>query len=190
MGIRGAISAVAGSTLLAAVGVVVAPAPALAYTNCNKIVATASLTPGTAIGLGQVTFAVELTNCTKGSGQGGDGSPAANQVVNFSQQSGPANCQVTFSSPTATTDAMGHASVTVTLPPNCPGTYTLLANGAGFSVQASVIEKGVKGASFLSNDPSQQQPIPVLPLLVIGAGLALLAAGGAGLIRRPRSKSS
>jgi hypothetical protein len=189
MSIRGAISAVAASTLLAAVGFVATPAPALAYTNCNTTVATASVTPGSTVGGAQVTFKVELTTCIKGNGQG-DGSPAPNQTVHFSQQSGPANCQVTFSSPTGTTDAMGHASVTVTLPPNCPGTYTLLANGAGFSVQASVIEKGVKGASFLSNDPSQQQPIPVLPLLVIGAGLALLAARGAGLIRRPRSKSS
>jgi hypothetical protein len=225
MGIRGAISAAAASTLLTAVGFIAAPAPALAYERCNEIDATASVKPSSGPGGAKVTLTVKLTNCQKedrdeeereseaekererqqGRDGHGDGSPAANQLVNFSQESGPRNCHVTFSAPLGTTNAKGIVTVTVTLPPNCPGTYQLLAKGSGFSVEAAVREKGgffpgggdggnagsrAHNESFIATDPGRPESPPVVPLVLVGAGLALVAAGGAGFIRRPRPKSS
>ena len=221
---RGAILAVVASTLLAAVGFVAAPAIALAYEGCNDVDGTDSVDPSSGPGGANVTFTVKLSNCQRGdqdeeareseaekareaqqqrNGQG-DGSPAANRVVQFSQESGPDNCHVTFSAPSGTTNAQGIVKVTVTLPPNCPGTYQLLAKGTGFSTGASVQEDGgffpgngqgqngaygTQNQSVKTTGSSQQQSPPILPLLVVCVGLALLAAGGIGLIRRPRSKT-
>jgi hypothetical protein len=96
-------------------------------------------------------------------------------------------------------------TVDVILPPNCPGRYELLATGTGFSAEADVFENGgffpgegggpnasltSQIQSFVSTDPSRQQPVPVLPLLLVGVGFALVGGASAGFIRRPRSKSS
>src|ERR1700730_773027 len=108
--IRGAVSAATVATLLAAAGFIAAPAaPALAYETCNEINATASVKPSSAPGGAKLTLTVKLTNCQKEDrdeesrenetekererqqqqdGQG-DGSPAVNQLVHFSQDSGP-----------------------------------------------------------------------------------------------------
>ena len=149
MDIRGAISAAAASSLLAAVSFIVAPAPALAYETCNEIEATAQVLPVAQQGGDVVTLTVKLTNCEKETeadenNEGaverererehgeGDGSPATNEIVNFSQASGPPNCHVTFAAPSGTTNSNGIVTVAVTLPPNCPGRYVLLATGTGF----------------------------------------------------------
>jgi hypothetical protein len=220
--VRGTISALGASTLLTAIGFVAAPAPALAYENCNEIVPTATVTPSSAAGGASVTLTVRLTSCKRGSDEeeqgegegerqrekksGDDGNAAANQIVHFSQESGPGKCHVTFSSPTATTDAKGRATVKVTLPRRCPGTYTLVASGADFRAEATVREKGgffpggedknFQNTSFTRNlssgttaDSGQHQSLRFLPILLIGAGLAMVAAVGVGYIRGPRSVS-
>jgi hypothetical protein len=226
MGIRGAVSAIAASSLVAAVGFIVAPAPALAYETCNEIEATAKVLPAAQQGGDVVTLTVKLTNCEKETEneekgdenkegeaerererEGGerDGSPATNMVVNFSQASGPQNCHVTFAAPSGTTNSQGIVTVAVTLPLQCPGRYELLATGTGFSAEADVMENGgffpgegggpnaslsSQNQSFISADPSRRQPVPVLPLLLVGVGLVLVVGASAGLIRRPRSRSS
>jgi hypothetical protein len=88
--------------------------------------------------------------------------------VTFSQQSGPANCNVTFNPQSAVTNSSGNIATTVTLPPNCPGSYVLAASTSRITVTATVREGG--GFPVTTADP------PVAPVSNWWAPAALLGA--------------
>jgi hypothetical protein len=147
--------------------------PALAYTVGPGSSGTVS--SGTAAGGSSVTATFTFVQ------PNGTPFPAGVQVT-FSQQSGPSGCTVTFSSATATTDASGKVSVTVTLPANCPGQFVLAATAAGGgTVTATVVESG--GFPNAAGAPVRA-PAPFQPYFAIAAGLVLIGLGAFGFTRR------
>lgn len=159
--------ALSGFTLVAA-------APALAASQCAT---TTTVTSSSTTGAGGTTITLTATvkDC--------NGAGVAGATVTFSQTSGP--CASVFSSTTATTDANGQASVTVTLPQNCPGQYTFAANGAGVLGSTTVVESGGFPATS-AEPPSGNLPWEPLVVLAVG-GLMIVAAFSALYIQRRRS---
>jgi hypothetical protein len=113
------------------------------------------------------------------SGQG-----VAGVSVSFSQQSGPGNCSATFNPTTAVTDSSGRVSTTVTLPPNCPGSYVLAATTSRITVTATVVEGG--GFPLTTADiPASPASNPWVPAALLG-GIILMVLGTGALVLRRR----
>ena len=152
----------------AALGLLVTSAPALAYNVGPGTTATTSVSSvagGTAF---TATFTFIDTT----------GAPIAGVVVNFSA-TGPC-AGTTFSPASATTNASGVVTTTVTLPANCPGAFTLtgtLTSGQG-SASVTVTETG--GFPITSAVP---QAVPIWAILALLAGALLVIGGGFGFVR-------
>jgi hypothetical protein len=109
------------------------PQAALAYNAC-KDGSSASISPSTGAGGSTVDLTATFKDC--------NGNPVAGVQATFTQVSGPANCQATFANSSGVTNAQGQVTVTVTLPVNCPGQFTLGATVQGVQVQAVAVESG------------------------------------------------
>lgn len=159
--------ALSGFTLMAA-------APALAASQCAT---STTLTSSTSSGVGgsTITLTATVKDC--------NGAGVAGATVTFSQTSGP--CASTFSSTTATTDSSGVATVTVTLPANCPGQYTYNSAVNGVNATTTVVESGGFPATS-APQPAGNLPLEPLVLLAVGV-LMIVAAGSALYIQRRRS---
>lgn len=109
-----------------------------------------------------------------------NGGAVSGASVTFSQQSGPANCQATFSPATGTTDANGSASTTISLP--CNGCYVLGATTGTVTVTATTCKNAFPATS--AEAPNSQGP-PVWVWAALAGGIALIAIGtGAVAVRR------
>jgi hypothetical protein len=165
-----------GALLLAVSGMVVmTSAPAMAY----EVQASSNCTPSpgsTTIQGGAVTLVCQFLDANA---QG-----VAGLSVTFSQQSGPANCTATFNPTTAVTDSSGKVSTTVTLPPNCPGSFVLAATTSRITVTATVVQGG--GFPRTAADvPASPASNPWVPAALLG-GMLLMALGTGALVLRRR----
>lgn len=165
-----------GASLLAVSGMMLmTTAPAMASyedqgaSNCSQVGTTTNQG-------GNVTFNCQFNDT---SGQG-----VAGVSVTFSQQSGPANCSVTFKPTTAVTDSSGKVSTTVTLPPNCPGSYVLAATTSRITVTATVREGG-GFPSTTADLPASPASTPWVPAALLG-GIVLMVLGTGALVLRRR----
>ena len=161
---------VAVGLLTGAMGFVTA-GTAMAASGCQTVV-TVTVTPSRGPGGTTVTITVTVKDCN-GNGQAG-------VVVTVSQSSGP--CQSTFASTTATTDSTGTASVTATVPKNCPGQYIFNANANGVNSQAAFVETG--GFPFTGAAPPGGMP---LGWLLLAVGLLAIVAGATATVMGRRS---
>jgi hypothetical protein len=168
---------ISAGALAVALSSLVQAMPASAYI-ATQACSTGTVSQATAAAGQPITFTATFkggTNC---------GQVDAAQVVTFSQQSGPTGCTATLSPTTATTDANGQASTTITLPPNCPGTFVFAAGEGGVTVTVTVRESGGFPAS--TTDPST--PAPSWPIWLILAGVvAALAGSGTLALRKLRA---
>jgi Bacterial Ig-like domain (group 1) len=146
-------------------------ATASAYNGCAGQT-TITVSQSTANGGQTVTLTATVKDC--------NGNPVSGVLVTFSQLSGP--CNSTILPPTAITNAQGVATVTVTLPANCPGVFVFGASAQNVTAQATVRELG--GFPATSADAASSSPSS-LPWLAVGAGVLLIFAGlGVGLYMR------
>jgi hypothetical protein len=148
----------------------VTAAPAMAASGCAT---TNTVTSSSATGTGgsSVTITDTVKDC--------NGAAVAGATVTFSQTSGP--CSGTFSSTTATTNAAGQASVTFTLPANCPGQYVVNAAAGGTNGSTTVVESGGFPATSAAVPTST---LPVGAVALLGAGLLMVVAGALTLLQR------
>ena len=123
--------------------------PALAYSPGPGSFGVA---PATVAGGAAFTFSAHFVLAS--------GAPfPAGVSVTFSEASGPAGCQATFSPVVTTTDSAGIASSTDVLPVGCAGVFVLLATSADpGSVSVTVTE--VSAAAPAGAAPSQAQAGP------------------------------
>ena len=165
-----------GASLLAVSGMaLLTSAPAMASyedqggSNCKQVGTTTNQG-------GNVEFDCQFNDP---SGQG-----VAGITVTFSQQSGPGNCKVTFNPTSGVTDSSGAVKTTVTLPPNCPGSYVLAATTSRITVTATVRE----GGGF----PATSADLPAMPVsnlwvpAALLGGTLLIALGTGALVLRRR----
>jgi hypothetical protein len=169
---------VAGVVALGAASAAAAlPVPALAYTSTQACSTGSPSTTAAPAGV-PITFKATFkggTNCT---GPDGPGTP-----VTYAQQGGPAGCTATFNPASSVTDANGNATTTVTLPPNCPGQYVLAASVADpATVTITLIETGALPSSTGPGGPAGTFP---WTLVLLGAGIVLVAAGALARLARP-----
>ncbi|HEV1997165.1 MAG TPA: hypothetical protein VGR61_03415, partial [Candidatus Dormibacteraeota bacterium] len=111
-----------------------------------------------------------------------NGQGVAGISVTFSQQSGPANCKVTFNPTSAVTDSSGAVKTTVTLPLNCPGSYVLAATTSRITVTATVREGG--GFPATSANPPATLALNRWAPAALLAGILLMALGTGALVLR------
>ncbi len=163
-----------GASLLAVFGMaLLTSAPALASyedqggSNCTQV--------GTTTNQGGTVELVCQFNDANGQG-------VAGITVTFSQQSGPANCKVTFNPTSAVTDSSGAVKTTVTLPLNCPGSYVLAATTSRITVTATVREGG--GFPATSADPPATPALNRWAPAAVLAGILLMALGTGALVLR------
>ncbi len=122
----------------------------------------------------------------------------AGTPITFSQTSGPTaaltatremagiayrlmatTCVATFNPPSTVVDANGHASTTITLPPNCPGQYVLTATAStGATVSVTVSEAG----GFPNTAADQNAPRGAALGTAALAALVLVGAGAFGAV--------
>ena len=160
----------------ATVGLFAASGSALAYTVGSGSSGTTSVTSPQ----GGVAFTAAFT--FKDSG----GAPISGTVVTFSA-TGPC-AGTTFSPASATTDANGYVQTSVTLPVNCPGSFSLIGTLAGGgSVSVSVTEPG--GFPNTAAAPVMQ-PVGAYGAVALGGLLVLFAVGGLAVNRRRQSRSA
>lgn len=160
---------------LIALALVSPASKALAYQGCQGD-AVASASPVNANGGDSITIIVVIHHC--------DGSAAQGVLVIFGQQSGPANCVVTFDPPSAVTDANGVAHTTVKLPSGCPCQYVISASGSvdgqPFTVTTPIRENGC----LPFTGAAATQPLtPPIGLALVIAGMVVIA-GSAFALRR------
>jgi ABC-type Fe3+-hydroxamate transport system substrate-binding protein len=166
----------AGALLVATLSIL-APSTALAYQACDGQ-SDEQLSQSSANAGQPVVVTAHFRDC--------NGNDDAGATVDFSERSGPGNCQVTFSSNHVVTDATGRARTTVTLPANCPGSYVLAASTQGVGVLAALIELGgfPNTAAGAPQGPANGQ----LPIgwMIAAAGIALAGVASFYLLRPRR----
>jgi hypothetical protein len=191
---------------LAGGGATVAVPSALAYTVGSGCTGNA---PATVAGGQPFTFSV---TCKQSNGQP---IPAGTKIT-FSQTSGPTaavrhadadmqlvayvqpqvnaatTCVASFNPVTASADASGSASTTVTLPPGCPGSYVLTATAAtGGSVSVTVTEVGgASGSGFpntAANQPGSAGTSGWLVLVAAAVLISVIVVGGTFFLKARRS---
>lgn len=155
---------------------VAAPSSAFAYQACQSN-SSGSVTQSSGNGGQVIQFTAQFEDC--------NGNFVAGAQVQFAQQSGP--CQATFGTTTGTTNSLGQATTTITLPPQCPGVYVFAGQVQGVSVQVTVRELG--GFPNTSTAPVAAVPAPssFVPLALIVGGLVLVAFGVARVFLKRQS---
>jgi hypothetical protein len=120
-------------------------------------------------------------NCTS-TFKDANGNAIAGANVTFAQQSGPAGCTVTFSPTSATTNASGQATTSITLPKGCPGQYVLTATANGQVLSVTVTETG--GFPVTTGEPTATSP--PIALVLMALGIAFIVAASSVLVLRRR----
>lgn len=142
---------------LALVAVAMAVVSALAYSGTPGTSASTSST--TVVAGSSVTFSAHFP--------GGGG-----QAVTFSASGGGSGCTVTFSPSSATTDASGNVTTTVTFGASCSGTVNLAAIAGPQNVSTAVTVSAFPAASSLALGV----PVPFAWMAVLLVGIALVGA--------------
>jgi hypothetical protein len=154
---------VVGSGLaLAAVGLSVVSA--LAYTG----------TPGTSASTSNNTPPPGGTTTLSAHFVGGGG-----QTVTFSAVGGGSGCTVTFNPTSATTDASGNVSTTVTIGTGCSGSIDLTSVTGAQNVTTTITVGALPAAGS-----SQPLSYPALWIALLVVGLGLIGASVYGIGRR------
>jgi hypothetical protein len=154
----------------ATLGLFMASSTVLAYTVGSGSSGTTSVTSPQ----GGVAFTAAFT--FKDSG----GAPISGTVVTFSA-TGPC-AGTTFSPASGTTDANGYVQTSVTLPVNCPGSFSLIGTLAGGgSVSVSVTEPG-----GFPNTSALPANMPIWAMTLVGVGVLVVLAALISLRRERR----
>ncbi len=154
----------------ATLGLFMASSTVLAYTVGSGSSGTTSVTSPQ----GGVAFTAAFT--FKDSG----GAPISGTVVTFSA-TGPC-AGTTFSPASATTDANGYVQTSVTLPVNCPGSFSLIGTLAGGgSVSVAVTEPG-----GFPNTSALPANMPIWAMTLVGVGVLVALAALISLRRERR----
>ena len=118
------------------------------------------------------------------------GNAIAGLLVTFKTASGPSGCTAVFGSATGVTNAAGQVSTSVTIPSNCSGAFTLAAVGAGGeTATVSVTAGAASGGTGFPNTSAVPAQLPVLPILSVLVGIALVVVAGFGLSRTRRTSA-
>jgi hypothetical protein len=142
---------------LALAAVAMAIAPALAYSG----------TPGTSASCIPTTLAAGGPATCTAHFPGGAG-----LAVTFSATGGGAGCIVTFSPSSATTDASGNVTTTITIGSKCAGVLSLTAVAGAQNVTTTVTITAFPAASSLP----LEVPAPYAWVAVLLVGLALVGS--------------
>lgn len=160
------------STGVAITAFVLGSAGAFAYTGsagASITTSTTTVAPG-----GQVTVTATFTT---------PGGPGNN--VTFSFSGGGAGCTETFNPTSGTTDSSGSISTVVTIGASCGGVLaeTATNNTTGQTVTTSITTTG-GGLPNASAEKPAGQNLPIGPIAILVASLALIALAGGTLLRR------
>jgi hypothetical protein len=150
---------------LALMAIAMAVAPALAYVGTPGASCATSST--TVVAGGSLTFTAHFLG-------------GADQVVTFSASGGGPGTVVTFNPASATTDASGNVSTTVTFGTGSSGTVTLTATTGAQNCSAGGAVSAFPAASSLPF--GVPAPLAWIAVLLAGAGLV-----GASLLGRRRA---